>query len=255
MTPSVISYDAATKTAFDNTFMLAASTGVSILFSSGDAGDNFADFGLAVPDYPATSPFVTAVGGTSLEVSATRSRLAEYGWSTAKQTLCAAAAPPTCGSATTPIGKLAWQAGGGGGTSYNYIQPYYQAPVVPCSRPPQRGTVRAAPLRVDPDISMDADANTGMLIGLTQTFPDGVYYDQFKEGGTSLASPLLAGVIADADQGAGIPLGFLNPVLYKAYLKTPTRVLRCQCPGQSQRGCGDPRRLREHGRRAPTAIS
>ena len=38
----------------------------------------------------------------------------------------------------------------------------------------------------------------------------------FKEGGTSLASPLLAGVIADADQLAGIPLGFLNPVLYKA---------------------------------------
>ena len=29
------------------------------------------------------------------------------------------------------------------------------------------------PLRVVPDISMDADASTGMLIGLTQTFPDG----------------------------------------------------------------------------------
>ena len=50
---------------------------------------------------------------------------------------------------------------------------------------------------------MDADAQSGMLIGLTQTFPDGSYYDQFKEGGTSLASPLLAGVIADADQAAG----------------------------------------------------
>ena len=34
--------DAATKTAFDNTFMLAATTGVSVLFSSGDSGDNFA---------------------------------------------------------------------------------------------------------------------------------------------------------------------------------------------------------------------
>ena len=74
------------------------------------------------------------------------------------------------------------------------------------------------PLRVVPDMSMDADAQSGMLIGLTQTFPNGTYYDQFKEGGTSLASPLLAGVIADADQAAGIPLGFLNPVLYKASL-------------------------------------
>ena len=57
--------DAAAKTAFDNPFMLAASTGVSVLFSSGDDGDNFADFGLTAPDYPPSSPFVTAVGGTT----------------------------------------------------------------------------------------------------------------------------------------------------------------------------------------------
>ena len=78
------------------------------------------------------------------------------------------------------------------------------------------------PYRVVPDISMDADPQSGMLIGLTQTFPNGAYYDQFKEGGTSLSSPLLAGVIADADQAAGTPLGFLNPILYKAYRATPT---------------------------------
>ena len=60
--------DAASKTAFDNTFELADATGVSILYSSGDSGDNFADFGIAAPDYPPSSPFVTAVGGTSLEV-------------------------------------------------------------------------------------------------------------------------------------------------------------------------------------------
>lgn len=224
--------DAASKAAFDNTFTLAATTGVSILFSSGDDGDNFADFGLAAPDYPASSPLVTAVGGTSLEVTAARSRLAEYGWSTAKQVLCTPpAAPPTCGSATTPIGKLAWQAGGGGGTSYTYTQPYYQAPVVPSALALRNEALFGpVPLRVIPDISMDADANTGMLIGLTQTFPDGVYYDQFKEGGTSLASPLLAGVIADADQGAGLPLGFLNPVLYKAYLKTPSAFFDVNAP-------------------------
>jgi subtilase family serine protease len=224
--------DAAAKQAFDTTFMLAASTGVSIMFSSGDAGDNFADFGLAAPDYPASSPLVTAVGGTSLEVSASRSRAAEYGWSTAKQTLCApATAPPTCGSATTPIGKLNWQAGDGGGTSYTYTQPYYQAPVVPQALALRNEALFGpVPLRVIPDISMDADANTGMLIGLTQTFPDGVKYGQFKEGGTSLASPLLAGVIADADQAAGIPLGFLNPVLYKAYTQTPSAFFDVNAP-------------------------
>src|SRR4029077_8006403 len=107
--------DAASKTAFDNTFLLAAGTGVSILFSSGDDGDNFADFGLAAPDYPASSPLVTAVGGTTLEVNSHNARQAEYGWSTAKQTLCTSTTR-NCGSATTPAGALAWQAGGGGGT-------------------------------------------------------------------------------------------------------------------------------------------
>ena len=214
--------DAGTKAAFDNTFLLAGGTGVSVLFSSGDTGDNFADFGLTAPNYPASSPFVTAVGGTTLEVNKGNSRQAEYGWSTAKQVLCTPAKTTNCGSATVPTGTLAWQAGGGGGTSYTYTQPYYQAGIVPSALALRNQALFGpVPLRVVPDISMDADAQSGMLIGLTQTFPNGVYYDQFKEGGTSLASPLLAGVIADAVQAAGGPFGFLNPVLYKAYVQKP----------------------------------
>lgn len=214
--------DAATKTAFDNTFMLADATGVSVLFSTGDDGDNFADFGLTAPDYPPSSPFDTAVGGTTLEVNKNNARQAEYGWSTAKQSLCASSTT-NCGTATTPAGSLAWQAGDGAGTSYNYLQPYYQAGVVPSDLALRNENLFGPqPLRVVPDMSMDADAQSGMLIGLTQTFPNGTYYDQFKEGGTSLASPMLAGVIADADQAAGQPLGFLNPVLYKAEKQTPS---------------------------------
>jgi len=215
--------DAATKTAYDDTFLLAGGTGVSILFSSGDDGDNFAISGLAAPDYPASSPFVTAVGGTSLEIGSSGQRLAEYGWSTGKQVLCEPLTTTNCGSATTPLGSLAYQVGGGGGTSYYYTEPSYQAPVVPSALALRNENIFGpVPLRVVPDISMDADASTGMLIGLTQTFPNGTYYAQFKEGGTSLASPLLAGVIADADQKAGVSLGFLNPVLYKAYTEYPT---------------------------------
>jgi subtilase family serine protease len=207
--------DAAAKAAFDNTFLLAATTGVSVLFSSGDDGDNFADFGLAAPDYPPSSPLVTAVGGTTLEVAANNARAAEFGWSTAKQTLCAAVATTNCGRATSPSGALAWQAGGGGGTSYTYLEPPYQVGVVPAALTLRNENLFGPqPLRVLPDISMDGDAQSGMLIGLTQTFPQGVLYSQFKEGGTSLASPLLAGVVADADQAAGGSLGFLNPLLY-----------------------------------------
>jgi subtilase family serine protease len=209
--------DAAVHTAFDDTFMVADSTGVSVLFSAGDSGDNFADFGLAVPNYPSTSPFITAVGGTALEVNAKNERAAEYGWSTGHQTLCTGVTATNCGSSTTPAGSLAYDYGGGGGTSYYYTQPYYQAPVVPSALALRNAALFGpVPLRVIPDVSMDADPQTGFLIGLTQTFPNGTRYAQFKEGGTSLASPLLAGVVADADQAAGVSLGFLNPVLYKA---------------------------------------
>ena len=69
-------------------------------------------------------------------------------------------------------------------------------------------------MRVEPDISMDADPATGILVGETQTFPNGVFYDQYRIGGTSVASPLFAGVIARADQTLARPLGFLNPTMY-----------------------------------------
>ena len=214
--------DAATKKAFDNTFLLAAATGVSVLFCSHDFGDNFASFGMFAQNYPATSSYVTAVGGTSLEANAKNARQAEYGWSTARQVLCESKTR-NCGSATTPAAPLGYDNGGAGGTSYVYTQPFYQKGVVPNALALRNQAFNGpVPYRVVPDISMDGDPQTGFLIGLTQTFPNGTYYDQFKEGGTSLSSPLLAGVIADADQAAGSPLGFLNPILYKAWTRTPT---------------------------------
>jgi subtilase family serine protease len=213
--------DAATRNAFDNTFMMADATGVSILFSSGDTGDNFADFGISAPNYPPSSPFITAVGGTTLEVNSANQRAAEYGWSTARSILCEATVK-NCGTATKPLTPLTFQGGGGGGTSYQYTEPFYQAPVVPSTLALRNQAITGVPTRVVPDISMDADAQSGLLIGLTQTYPHGTHYGQFKEGGTSLASPLLAGVVADTDAAAGSPLGFLNPELYKADMQSPS---------------------------------
>jgi subtilase family serine protease len=212
--------DVATRSAYDTIFMMAGATGVSVLFSSGDFGDNFAITGLTAPDFPPSSPYVTAVGGTTLEVGKGNKREAEFGWSTGKQILCAGVPATNCGSATSPTGALAFNAAGGGGTSYSYSEPYYQTNVVPSALAARNAAVTGIFNRVEPDISMDGDAQSGMLIGLTQTFPDGTYYDQFKEGGTSLASPLLAGVIADTVQQGG-PLGFLNPILYKADTTSP----------------------------------
>jgi subtilase family serine protease len=210
-----------TMAAYDVVFEEADATGVSVLFSSGDTGDNFADFGIDAPNFPADDPNITSVGGTTLEIGRNGKDEAQYGWATAKQVLCSPAATTNCGTATTPTGSLAFQAGGGGGTSFSYAEPYYQTSVVPAALADRNDAV-TGPGRVDPDISMDADAQSGFLIGLTQTFPNGTYFAEFKEGGTSLASPLLAGVIADVDQKAGIPLGFLDPLLYKAYTATPS---------------------------------
>ena len=70
-------------------------------------------------------------------------------------------------------------------------------------------------MRVEPDISLDADPATGFLIGLTEAFPNGTNkYGTTRYGGTSLASPILAGIVADADQAGGVSAGFINPTIY-----------------------------------------
>ena len=55
-----------------------------------------------------------------------------------------------------------------------------------------------------------------MLIGESQTFPDGsVKYSEYRIGGTSLSSPIMAGIMALADQAAGHAHGFANPAIYR----------------------------------------
>jgi subtilase family serine protease len=210
---------ASIRAASDNTLLMAAGTGITVLFSSGDWQDNFTVTGVVAPTYPASSPWATGVGGTTLKINAAAQRFGELGWSTARSYLCNETYQALGGCGPADLGKwtpinLSLDGGSGGGTSYVYPQPDYQAGVVPTSLSELRGT---SPMRVEPDISMDADPATGMLVGETQTFPNGVYYDQYRIGGTSLASPLLAGVIARADETAGHPLGFLNPALYSMY--------------------------------------
>src|SRR5260370_12466981 len=62
---------------------------------------------------------------------------------------------------------------------------------------------------------MDAAPNTGFEAGQPQVVANGPSWDQYRIGGTSLASPLLAGVVAVADELHGSPLGFINPLYYR----------------------------------------
>jgi subtilase family serine protease len=182
--------------------------GMTINFSSGDSGDEVANLGQPEADFPASDPWLTAVGGTSLGIGANGQRVVETGWETTRSIL-------TDGSWPTAT----YLYGSGGGTSRLFAEPGYQRGVVPDSlaRMNQTGGHRG---RVVPDISMDGDPNTGFLIGETQTFPEGVHYDQFRIGGTSLSAPLFSGLMAVSNQLDHFDHGFVNPVLYQFTSRT-----------------------------------
>ena len=172
---------------------------------------------------------MTAVGGTSLEINAQGARVGELGWSTGRSFMCSAPdrQPQRVHAGTVGTWLPVTSDGGSGGfTSYYYLQPPFQAGIVPASLSERNAPIFGpVPLRVIPDISLDADPGTGFLIGLTQKFPNGVsQYSETRYGGTSLASPLLAGIVADAGQAAGVSLGFLNPLLYSMDTSDPSSI-------------------------------
>jgi len=185
----------------------AALTGITVNFSSGDDGDHTAggtDLPSKTVEFPADLPLVTGVGGSSVLIGSHRQWLGEYGWQSAYSKLTNGAWDPA------PPGP--YSSGGGGGTSQLFTQPWYQAGNVPASISEYYGST---PMRAVPDIAMAGDPNTGMIVGETQVFPDGTYWDQYRIGGTSLSSPLLAGVVAVANQAHHHPLGFINPLYYR----------------------------------------
>ena len=120
-----------TKTAYDDLFLLADATGMTIQFSSGDDGDNFYLFGFSSADYPTESPFVTSVGGTTLKIGPQGQRIGELGWNTGRSFLCTANIQAALGCTLGTWTAASPDGGSGGYTSYNYVQPFYQAGVVP----------------------------------------------------------------------------------------------------------------------------
>ncbi len=177
---------------FEDTLIQAAAEGIGVYFSSGDSGDETVNFGYAVADWPASSPWVTAVGGTSLAVDQNNARVFETGWGTSNY---------NCNTSTLACTRTGWLYGAGGGVSRLFAQPWYQSGL-------------SFSGRAVPDVAALADPQMGLLVGQTQTFPDGAYYDEYRIGGTSLASPIFAGLMALVDQKAGYTHGFANPLFY-----------------------------------------
>ncbi|HLO30619.1 MAG TPA: S53 family peptidase [Anaerolineales bacterium] len=177
---------------FEDTLIQAAAEGIGVYFSSGDSGDETSRFGFATADWPASSPWVTAVGGTSLGVDQSGARAIETGWGTSSY---------SCNATTLVCTRSGWLYGSGGGESVVFAAPDYQAAL-------------GKDGRAVPDVAALGDPQTGLLVGQTQTFPDGVYYDEYRIGGTSLSSPIFAGLMALLDQKSGSPHGFANPLFY-----------------------------------------
>jgi subtilase family serine protease len=121
-------------------------------------------------------------------------RVLETGWGTSNY---------NCDTTTLVCTRTGWLYGSGGGVSQIFPEPSYQS---------SAGLSFSG--RAIPDVAALGDPQTGLLVGETQTFPDGTYYDEYRVGGTSLSSPIFAGLMALADQAAGHPHGFANPVFY-----------------------------------------
>ena len=223
---------------YDRLFQIAALEGITVDFSSGDCGENAPTttcggaqgIGSSEPQttYPASDPWVTAVGGTSLEIGRDGEIEGQSAWGTRAWRLAGNAgnaAKTGSGAGNSPGPQwqaLGWVFGGGGGASADFAQPWYQVGPVPValSGTLLTGQPAATPRRTVPDLALDADPFTGMLVGQTVQATDSsgkpaTVYKEASVGGTSLASPLLAGLEADAIEAhGGGDLGFVNPSLY-----------------------------------------
>ena len=187
--------------AYERAFQEAAVEGITFTFATGDSGGGLID-GVKTVEYPPSSPWVTAVGGTTLAIGPRNRYLWEIVWATDNTDLS------EDGTHWEPEPPGYQGKASSGGTSTVFPQPAYQHGVVPA------GFAGTPPMRTIPDVSALADPDLGLRIGATQYDFDGnLGYTEDNGGGTSLSSPLFAGIEALIVQEHG-PLGFANPALY-----------------------------------------
>jgi len=175
------SWTAQSMTAMDEAFQAAAAMGVTVCVASGDNGSSYGvNDGTDHVDFPASSPFSLACGGTSLR---------------ARQQAIAS--------------EVVWNGGASGGASGGGVSAFFSAPSWQAGIVAKRsnGESVALTMRGVPDVSGDADPETGYDVLI-----DG---NESVIGGTSAVAPLWAGLIARINQVTAVPAGYLNAQLYK----------------------------------------
>ncbi len=170
---------------FNSFYQAAALQNVTVFASAGDDGSANLDvnnntYPFPTVLFPASSPWVTAVGGTRLLADTNGNYQSETVWNDG------------IGSAT------------GGGISKYFPEPGYQLVSLFKDSNLLKGK------RAIPDIAYNADPQTSVPVYLGFLPTPGYYLF----GGTSEGAPQWAGLAADANQKAGHPVGFLNAKLY-----------------------------------------
>jgi kumamolisin len=162
---------------FNEAFETAAALGVTICVASGDSGSRDGETdGKVHVDFPSSSPYALACGGTSLQVNKDKI------------------------SSETVWNDSTDSASGGGVSSYFPLADYQ--------------TKAEVPLEIDtkfkgrglPDVAADADPDTGYNV-----LVDG---EQLVIGGTSAVAPLMAGLVALFNEKYKKPVGFIHPQIY-----------------------------------------
>jgi hypothetical protein len=208
-----------------------ASQGQSILSAAGDSGstDCYGDYTSAsaneqlAVDYPASSAYVTAMGGSEFLLADTTGTGASAYWTSNGTN-------DVISSAKSYIPEQVWNddaiegqtSSGGGGVSIYTTRPTWQAGTF------GGVTIPASAYRTVPDISLDAsnysasllfcssDSSTQVTGSCSYGFRDA--NDQYltTAGGTSFDGPIFAGMLAMINQATGSTTGqgLINPTLY-----------------------------------------
>jgi kumamolisin len=214
--------------AYHQIFMEAAAQGQSMFAASGDSGayDTVRQLGTGTApgtysapltvDSPASDPYITAAGGTTVPVQF-RNRAGNVVLSIDKERVWGwdYLLP------FVPSKAVVFSVGGGGGVSVYWRKPLYQFFTSGIQRSEKQqsfvyndssGPFTYLNLPADfagrnvPDISLNADPETGYLILTAGNF--------VSSGGTSFVSPQLNGISALLRQSTGHRIGLWNPHIY-----------------------------------------
>jgi len=183
--------NASVYAAFNSVFQAAVTKGITICVSSGDSGSTEQIYdGPSIRrlpftvDFPASSPYILACGGTALSLNSDNSIANEYVWNRA----------------------AAGHGASGGGISSIYSLPSYQSGL--SYNIYSDNSVHMLTTRGVPDVAGNADPAS------CYTYYYGGNTSTVQVGGTSAVSPLYAGMIARINSLKNNRVGFVNPLLY-----------------------------------------